>query len=627
MSKEAKKLNKEFLGENDIMIRRPSDDEQRMAKIVTSDYQISSITIQSSILFSLDMLDRVYRSKNATVSMSTSNKIKKYKSIIDKLLYNLNFINNTDDFFNFIEKDKIIFEDTGVELKLFLKSQKKWENVMSQDHILPIIVPFVKLDPNSPDYTEAEVSECKRIFNIIRCHFEDMTQYFETPALYFNTLTLITSFHSIFNDDLIKDDMEDILDYSGSLEDYKVYIHSLFTSKDRGSIKRHTQTIINEKCLENQKNVLKIIQDNNLGEQLSLDSFKSYLKMFKPHIFEVFSNTCGIRLEDYETFDELCDALYSPENLNNLRNSLKVRVRARCSGDLRKGAELIIDQKRFLAKRENAKKRLGCEISNFNYENEAFILEQKKKECSEKESHLSKYQSRIDELKKRIKEARTSGMDKIGLSLLRNQLNDVTKQYKLILSSFKECKRTYKELFRNIQNKKRAYDTIKYYENLELEMYNNMKETRHNDDYYEISILEQRTKEEIIKEDKIPYFTWQFICYGMSMKTADLLCETLEKHLNEGSGICGEAGYINAAAFMVGEHLGKPMTQFFIDYPKSAAIYKAFKKNKNLSEILLKGFSDCMNIPIICIKDETKFNIPMEVTLKEDTYTWDNYWN
>ena len=113
----------------------------------------------------------------------------------------------------------------------------------------------------------------------------------------------------------------------------------------------------------------------------------------------------------------------------------------------------------------------------------------------------------------------------------------------------------------------------------------------------------------------------------MSMETANLLCETLEKHLNQGSGICGEDGYINAAAFMVGHHLGKPLTQFFIDYPKNAAIYKAFKKNKSLSEILLKGFSDCMNIPIACIKDETKYNIPMEVTLKEDIYTWDDYWN
>ena len=88
-----------------------------------------------------------------------------------------------------------------------------------------------------------------------------------------------------------------------------------------------------------------------------------------------------------------------------------------------------------------------------------------------------------------------------------------------------------------------------------------------------------------------------------------------------------EAGYINAAAFMVGHHLGKPLVHFFIDYPKTAAIFKAFKKKNNLSEILLKGFSDCMNIPIICVKDETKYNVPMELTMKEDVYDWDDYWN
>ena len=154
-----------------------------------------------------------------------------------------------------------------------------------------------------------------------------------------------------------------------------------------------------------------------------------------------------------------------------------------------------------------------------------------------------------------------------------------------------------------------------------------MKNTRHNDDYYEISLLEQRTRNNFIVEDKIPYFTWQFVCFDMDINTANLLCETLEKHLNEGTGVCGESGYINAAAFMVGHHLGKPLVHFFIDYPKTAAIFKAFKKKQNLSEILLKGFSECMNIPIICVKDETKYNVPMELTMREDVYDWDDYWN
>ena len=123
MSKEARKLNKAFLEENDLMIRRPSDDEQRLAKIVTSDYQISSVTIQSSILSSLDMVDRTYRSKTATISLSTSNKIKKYKSIVEKLFFNLKFIKDTKEFFEFIKNEKDVFNKTGIDIKLFLKAQ------------------------------------------------------------------------------------------------------------------------------------------------------------------------------------------------------------------------------------------------------------------------------------------------------------------------------------------------------------------------------------------------------------------------------------------------------------------------------------------------------------------------
>ena len=46
MSKEAKPLANDWVEENELMIRRPSDDEQRAGKIQTSDYQISSLTIQ-----------------------------------------------------------------------------------------------------------------------------------------------------------------------------------------------------------------------------------------------------------------------------------------------------------------------------------------------------------------------------------------------------------------------------------------------------------------------------------------------------------------------------------------------------------------------------------------------------
>ena len=626
MSKNAKKLGKEWLEETDVMIRRPSDDEQRTANVKTSDYQISSITIQSSILHALGLLDKVYRSKSSTVSLSTSNRIKKYRSIVDKLFFNLKFIKSSEEFFIFINDIENIIKTTKIELKFFLKSQKKWENVLDKDHILPIIVPFVKENPDSIDYTEEEVVKCKEYYNIIFSHFNNQSKYFDNPSLYFNILTLITSFRSIFNDEMMEDYTEDIENFKGDISSFKDFIHSILKSKDRGSIKKHTQTIINETCVERQKEILDIIIKEGIGDKLNLFTFIQYLNNHKPHIFDKFKEECGLDIRDFSSFNELCDELYKPQNIIKIRNGLGVHVRARCTGDLRKGAELIIEQKRYNNKRENAKRRLGCEISNYNYENDVYLLEQKSKLYKELEEKNENYKNLLSTLKNKIILAKEQE-NKIEASLLRNEYKKLDALYKDCHKDYKTVKKEYKKLYQEIQSKKRAYDTIKHYERLELEMFDNMKQSRHNDDFYEISLLEQRTRNNFIIEDKIPYFTWQFICYDMTLESAKLLCEMLEKHLNEGSGICGELGYINAAAYMVGFHLGRPLTHFFIDYPKSAAIYKAFKKKKNLSEILLKGFSDCMNIPIICVKDETKFNVPMEITLKEDIYTWDNFWN
>ena len=53
-----------------VIIRKPTDDEQREAKIITSDYAISSITIHSSILKTLGLVDKVYRSKECIVKYS-----------------------------------------------------------------------------------------------------------------------------------------------------------------------------------------------------------------------------------------------------------------------------------------------------------------------------------------------------------------------------------------------------------------------------------------------------------------------------------------------------------------------------------------------------------------------------
>ena len=624
MSKEAKKLEKTWLDNDDIMIRRPSDDEQRAGKIQTSDYQISSLTIQTKIMSCLELIDRVYRTKLTTIEKSNSNKIKKYKTIINKLFYHLKFVNTTEEFYEILGEDKKLSEKIGFDVKLILKSQKSWDKVLTQSHILPIIVTFVKENQDSEEYTEEEVAICKKNYVAVFNFLKKQSERYENPALYFTALSSINSFNSILRENLMKDDSENLLDFPGSFEDFKNYVFHYLETKNVGSIKRHTQTVVNELCQESQKEILETIIEDGIGDMLTLPNFITYLENHKPHIISNFQDECGIDIRNYSTFDDLCDALYAPEVIAHIRNGLNVKIRARSTGDIRKGAELIIEQKRFIAKYENAKKRLGEDISDYNPENENFNIEVKKKIVDEKKEELEQKKIEYEEYKEQLHNAR-SIRDSSSVSYLKNKLRNKEEEIRQINRTYKILKRDYIESRNKTKSKNRAYEIYKQYKLKELEMIHNMKDDRLYEDLHELDIMEQKIKNNLLDEDYIPYFTWRFVCCDMDIETADTICESLEKYLNEKNGVCGEPGYINATAHQFRSGPDK-LIQFFIDYPKSAAIYKAFeKKGHNLSKILVKGFADCLKKDIKCVEEDTYFNVPMEKTLSNDDE--DTFWN
>lgn len=624
MSKEAKKLEKTWLDEGDIMIRRPSDDEQRAGKIQTSDYQISSLTIQTKIMSCLELIDRVYRTKITTIEKSKANKIKKYKSIIKNLFYYLKYVNTTDDFYVALREDKEMSEKMGFDIKLILKSQKSWEKVLTQSHILPIIVTFVKENQDSEEYTEEEVAICKRNYIEIYDFLKKQSERYENPALYFSALSYIKSFNSILRDDFMNGVMEDIMDFPGTFDDLKNFIFHYLDTKNVGSVKRHTQTVVNELCQDSQNEIREIIIRDGIGDKLTLPNYISYLENYKPAVITNFIEECGVDIRNYTTFDELCDALYSPDIISQIRNGLNVKIRARSTGDIRKGAELIIEQKRFISKYENAKKKLGDDIADYNPDDANFNIEIKKKILDEKKDDLDKKKDEYEELRNLLRNAR-SIHDSSSVAYLKNKLRNKEEEIRQTNKIYKTLKRDYVESKNKTKAKNRAYEIYKQYKMRELEMIQNMKDERVYEDLYELDVMEKKIKSNLLDEDFIPYFTWRFVCSEMDDDTANTICESLEKYLNDKNGVCGESGYINATPHQF-QNGPDRLTQFFIDYPKSAAIYKAFeKKGINLSNILVKGFADCLKKDIKYIEEETYFNIPMEKTLSNDDE--DTFWN
>lgn len=624
MSKEAKPLANDWVEENELMIRRPSDDEQRAGKIQTSDYQISSLTIQTKILSTLDLIDRVYRTKNTTIEASNGNKIKKFKTIINKLFFNIRHINNIHDFYNLLSEDKNISDEIGFDIKNLLKSLKSWDKVLNNDNIIPSIAAFVKSNSEEGTYTEEEVILCKercvKVFN----YFEKQKEIYENPSICFTALSHISSFRTIIKDELFFDIFNTLLSFNGSIEEYKDFIFDYLEKKNKGSIKKHTQTLVDEMCLKSQSKILDTIISDGIGDKLTLKNYIDYLTKYTPHILSHFKEEIGISLTDYENFNDLCKSLYSPEIINNIRQNLDVKIRPRVTGDIRKGSELIIEQKRYKAKCESAKKKLGTDINDYNPENENYITNVKYNLYQEKKKEINDKKSLINRLKNDLKRSRKirNVTDSQQLKLL---IREEEHSLRELVKVCKVLKKDYIIQKNKTRSKNRAYEIYKQYKQKELDMFREMKDERKSDDLYELNILEQQIKNNNLKEDFIPYFTWKFVCREMDISTADNICVTLEKYLNEGKGICGESGYINASSYLT-TFEGENVVEFYIDYPKSASIYKAFNKKKNLSEILLNGFSDCFNKDIKYIKELTIYNVPMESTLIEKDEE-ESYWN
>ena len=102
-------------------------------------------------------------------------------------------------------------------------------------------------------------------------------------------------------------------------------------------------------------------------------------------------------------------------------------------------------------KRENAKKRLGCEISDYNYENDVYLLEQKNTEYKTYEEKLNKLRLERDNLKSQISSEKNGNNDRIKISLLRGELRAVEENYRFTNKEYKNAKRDYKSLFQKRQ--------------------------------------------------------------------------------------------------------------------------------------------------------------------------------
>lgn len=500
-----------------VIIRKPTDDEQRNAKILTSDYLISALTIHSSVLETLGFCDKVYRSKQSIVKASN-------KKLITKYTRNLSFLKRTFgakkspyDLYKFNEE---------------ITNNKKFIN-----------------DLKNNNYTNwKQIGGKKSIPNFAK--------KYNTISSFLRAVDAITLFFEMFE----TRGMEMLTSHEQSKEPLESLIPLFVSTLEKcvyPSVYKHSQTIVWETAYKRQTEV-----EKEIGKGFSPKKYAEFY--LTPSDLEKIKNLWEIDLLTYEgSWDELCDYLYSPNIISKIRKGLGVNVRSRSSLDARKGVEAN-DKKKFLKLIEEQKSILGQNFSKKEEELKITELENKKLFYKSKYSEaklLKKYSSDED----------------------RDFAIKEVEKYK---NKYYYYKAAYEKAVKELNKKIKAADNLEIYTSKHNLIKEIIEETRTAE---EICLLEQQELEDAIRKQKseksIPYYTWRFVCDKIDKDTALKIEDALEVNLNKGSGVNGEDGYINVTSFPMSKSY-----EFFVDYPKSSNMFKAFKKKgKELSKILIEG--------------------------------------
>lgn len=353
-----------------------------------------------------------------------------------------------------------------------------------------------------------------------------------------------------------------------------------------------TQAFLWEKAWNVQQKI-----EKELGKNFTPKMYALYVE---PYRLNIINHEWHLNLETYDgSWEDLCNYLYSPTMIAEIRNKVGVNIRARDKGTTRKGIESV-DKKKFIKIIENKKRLLGKDFSISAHEEKIKMakknMEIKKNLYDEGKWLLDHAIANNDEKTEELSNA---------VEVLRNKYNYAKKQYERACTS--------------LTKKKEALDIIREYEQKLGILNEMMEETRSGE---ELSILEQEETIQAIrnqkKEKQIPYYTWRFVCDKVTDSVAAQIEQALEDNLNKGSGINGEDGYINVTSFPM-----ERSREFFVDYPKNSNLFRAFrKKGIELSNVLIEGVARHLKTSFVHCKGETFINSPMEKTMSGDMLEW-----
>lgn len=543
------------------------------------------------------------------------------------------------------ETNSTLSDRFGVDMCSLLDCGKSWRDLCKLETLMPLCAAEIRArhtkppkiryrfdrddvyedTPKEKEYnpTDEEVEECKKLYTRLNdfVHMKFLRK--ELPLKkYINKISLLDSYVSLISDAFFNPIRNEIMDFNGNIKALKRFFDNFITKETKTTVRGHSQTILENECLDKQEEVAKILASD--GFPFDFEGFKYYLETYTPKVLSTCYERFGLDMDELNSFDDLREFFYAPEMMSKVRESLDVKVRARGRGQERVGNIWAVQS--F---------NLGKKIKNLNDKLNGF----NENEVNKRIKNLRKKVKEREKENEQAKRARHDAKARYDSAKRRNSKN--TEKYKKEYEEMVEAAQTTSKLLTAAKTSlkkavttkdrhKSAIEKVKEY----TKKYSNVLEAAKSSTTVGgtqmLENMEKTLKMTLLDAEDIPYSTWSFKVYDMDKDIIRLIEDELGRAFSTIKGKNGEDSYINVTSYSYLDEEKNFVSEFSVDYPKNGKLYKAFEKNRKLSDYMIDAINNLVNERFGRFLDFDRqhviINVDMQKTLESGnspTDSWD----
>lgn len=308
------------------VLRRPTNAEQAAAQIETSDYQISGLTICSSILTTLGLCPRVYRTKRMAVKFSNVVRMKRCKGLFSRMFASLPGEGTVADLREALTcGGAALAERLGFDVVKLLSRFETWQDALAADPGTELAAMATASKPSGLSNSDLERIEVQS--GLLAEWLAGAAASGTTLKRFLVRAAVVDAFKSTLegNDDFAGFDIDAHPD-GEPLEKFKADLLAYADSATHTTERVYTWRLLNSEAHARQEAIKAKL---GVTGKLTLADAVRYWEEREPFVLSDCKELYGIDLHGVEDWEHLARLLYEPARMRAIRESLHVKVKPR----------------------------------------------------------------------------------------------------------------------------------------------------------------------------------------------------------------------------------------------------------------------------------------------------------